>query len=413
MNKFYANINGTTEGPFTLEDLKSMASSCRISHDTYVIVEGSQEWMNASAINELFPLSPSHLELENTTKPLSTPANSFVNDCKILASDDSFDGKTSIQMASDMITERLGLDKIEGFSLKTFFSEVFGKHDPNEVENLFTVGSILTTPRLQPCMSKLPSPWLFFRVLVATILVYLVFLLSWNTFNNIHVIPGLIIVGSFAVPLSVLILFFEINTPRNVSIVRLIKLVVMGGALSILMSLLLFEITPLLGIFGASAAGIIEEVGKLATVVFVMRMLPMNRYPYLINALLFGASVGTGFAAFESAGYALRIGLEDTDAMLDNITFRGVLSPFAHIVWTAIAAAAYWRARKTLRSMSDTIKSKTFWALFCVPVVLHFVWNLPFAGVFYIKFWILGFIAWVVIFSLVQTSLNEIKEATS
>jgi RsiW-degrading membrane proteinase PrsW (M82 family) len=409
---FFAHINGTNEGPFSADELKNLIKQKRIFRSTYIIQDGSEEWMVAGEMAELFPLPPKLPDLPAIANLPPAPLGSIAIEAGGPSLPPVPIAKPSLQTATDLITEKLGLDRLEGFSLKSFFSEVFGKHDPNEVENLFTVGSILTTPKLQACMAKLPSPWLFFRVLVATIFVYLVFLMSWNMFQNVHVIPGLIIVGSFAVPLSVLILFFEINTPRNVSIVRLIKLVVMGGALSILLSLFLFEVTPFLGIFGASAAGIVEEAGKLATVLFVMRMLPMNRYPYLINALLFGAAVGTGFAAFESAGYALRIGLEDIQLMLDNITLRGVLSPFAHIVWTAIATAAYWRARKTHTTVSSALKSKTFLALFSVPVVLHFVWNMPFDGVFWIKYWVLGFIAWVVIFSLVQTSLKEIKQAT-
>lgn len=319
----------------------------------------------------------------------------------------------NFQDASDLITSKLGLEKIEGFSLASFFSEVFKKHDPNEVENLFTVGSMLTTPSLHKSMGELPSPWLFFRVLVGAIIVYSLFLISWHEYKNINVIPGLIIVGSFAVPFSVLILFYEINTPKNVSIVKVIQLLVSGGALSILISLLLFEVTPFFGIFGAPAAGLIEEVGKLLTVLLALRLISIERYKYRINALLFGAAVGAGFAAFESAGYALRIGLSNAQAMLDNITLRGAMSPFAHIVWTAIATSAYWIARKDHPDFISTIKSRKFLLLFSVPVGLHFLWNTNFEGPFLIKFWILGFIAWVVVISLIQSALKEIDEMAS
>ncbi len=289
---------------------------------------------------------------------------------------------------------------------------MFSKHEPDEVENLFTVGSSLTTPQLHPNMANLPSPWLFFRVLVGAVAIYFLFWLLWDNFRNLNVIPGLIIVGSFAVPFAILVLFYEINTPRNVSIVKVIQLLILGGALSILFSLFLFEITPMLGFFGASAAGFVEEVGKLATVLFAMRFIPMKRYPYRLNALLFGAAVGAGFAAFESAGYALRIGLMNADEMLDNITLRGAMSPFAHIVWTAIASTAYWIARKDNTDFQSTISSKKFLTLFSASVALHFVWNLPFEGPFMIKFWILGFVAWVIIFSLIQSGLKEIAELT-
>jgi RsiW-degrading membrane proteinase PrsW (M82 family) len=317
---------------------------------------------------------------------------------------------SKVRSASDTITAKLGLDTIEGFSLRSFFSQVFSKHDPEAIESMFTVGSRETTPTLNSKMGELPNPWIFFRVLVGAVAVYLLFLMSWNQFGNVNVIPGLIMAGSFAVPFSVLILFFEINTPRNVSLVRLMELVVAGGALSLLISLVLYDKLDFLGVFGASAAGIIEEIGKLAAVLFAMRLLPMSRYPYRINALLFGAAVGTGFAAFESAGYALRIGLNDSSAMLDNITLRGAMSPFGHIVWTAIATSAYWRARQENKDFASTVQSRRFLVLFAAPVALHFIWDMPFDGSFMVKFWMLGFVAWVIIFSLIQSALKEISE---
>jgi len=75
-------------------------------------------------------------------------------------------GSYGFQNASDLITSRLGLESIQGFSLSSFFSEVFRRHDPAEVENLFTVGSSITTPALHKSMAQLPSPWLFFVCLL-------------------------------------------------------------------------------------------------------------------------------------------------------------------------------------------------------------------------------------------------------
>lgn len=319
----------------------------------------------------------------------------------------------SIQSASDRITGKLGLEKIEGFSLKTFFSEAFRRHDPDEVERLLSVGTSETTPMPNAAMGVMPNPWIFFRVLSGTVIAYLIFLYAWNTYGNLNLVPGLIIIGSFAMPFSILILFFELNTPKNISIIKIIQLVVVSGAISLLLSLFLFEVTPLLGYFGASSAGFFEEIGKLAALLVVMRTGKNNRYKYRLNALLLGAAVGTGFAAFESAGYALRIGLEDSDAMLANIQLRGALSPFAHIVWTAIAASAFWIARPHHKDMWDTVKSPQFLKIFLIPVVLHFVWNLPFQGPFMVKSIILGFVAWVVIISLVQSGLREISESVA
>jgi RsiW-degrading membrane proteinase PrsW (M82 family) len=318
----------------------------------------------------------------------------------------------SIQGASNKITDKLGLDKIEGFSIHSFFSETFRHHESDEVERLLSVGTLDTTPLLSPEMGVMPNPWIFFRVLCGTVIVYLIFLFGWNRFENINLIPGLIIVGSFAVPFSVIILFFELNTPKNISIVRLVQLVMVGGAMSILLSLFIFEFSSFLGVFGDSAAGFVEEIGKLAAVIFVMKTVNSERYKYRLNALLIGAAIGAGFAAFESAGYALRIGILDTNEMLANIQIRGVMSPFAHVAWTAIATSAFWIVRSKFKTTWEALQSPEFIKLFAVPVMLHFVWNLPFEGPFMIKFIVLGFTAWVIIFSLVQSGLKEVYDET-
>ena len=40
-------------------------------------------------------------------------------------------------------------------------------------------------------------------------------------------------IGSFVVPFSVVVLFFELNTPRNVSVYQVGKMLLLGGALSL------------------------------------------------------------------------------------------------------------------------------------------------------------------------------------
>jgi hypothetical protein len=55
MLKFFANINGTNEGPFTLEELKDLSSKKKITPKTIVTIEGTEEWVAAKAIEGLFP----------------------------------------------------------------------------------------------------------------------------------------------------------------------------------------------------------------------------------------------------------------------------------------------------------------------------------------------------------------------
>ncbi len=313
---------------------------------------------------------------------------------------------------SGHLTSFAGVEKLEGFSLKDMFSEVFRKHSREEIEEYFTVGTPSTTPSIETIDTTWPKPWVFFKTFLGALVVYILFLSAWNEFGNVNLIPGLIMVGSFAVPIATLIFFVEMNARRNVSLYQVIRLLFMGGILSLILSLLLFQLTSSmrLGWLGASVAGLAEEPGKLLALLTVTGV---PKYRYKLNGLLFGAAVGTGFAAFESAGYALRVGLHDTDMMKDTIMVRGMLSPFAHIAWTAMCGAALWRVKGSGKFSLSMLKDVRFLKVFAVAVVLHMLWNSPLHLPFYGKYAILGVAAWIIILGLIQEGLKELRQEKS
>jgi RsiW-degrading membrane proteinase PrsW (M82 family) len=252
---------------------------------------------------------------------------------------------------------------------------------------------------------------MFMRALFFAALLYGGFHFLWNFFHNENLLPGLILTGSFAVPIATLVFFFEMNVPRNVSLYQILKLVLLGGLASLAISLLLFRLTSLHSVFGASSAGIVEEAGKLLALVWLAGRNNNERYRFTLNGLLFGAAVGTGFAAFESAGYAFRAGLhEGLDAMFENIVLRGVLAPAGHIVWTALAGAALWKVKRDRSFAWDMLSEASFLRVLALAAGLHFIWNLPFELPFYGKFIVLGFVAWTATLAFIQHGLREIRQ---
>ncbi len=316
------------------------------------------------------------------------------------------DGDTSWNAKLSRIA---GVEKLEGFSLLALFSEVFSRHSQEEKENFFTVGTSKTIPPLREVDPSWPRPWIFFRMFTLSIIVFLLFWWSFVEFENLNLMPGLIFMGSFAIPFSTLIFFMEVNVVRNVSLYQVNKSLFVGGILSLIASLFLFRWTDgMKDLLGPSVAGIVEEVGKFMTVLFLAAN--SKRYTYTLNGLLLGAAVGTGFAVFETAGYALNAGLRDIDDMVTVLVVRGLLSPFCHIVWTAIAATAFWRVKETSKFSFGMLINPKFLRLFTVPVVLHMVWNSPLQIPFFGKYIILGIVAWSIVFSLVQEGLREVRE---
>jgi hypothetical protein len=190
--------------------------------------------------------------------------------------------QNAIENLKSRLNQMAGTENLEGFSLKDMFSEVFKRRTPQELEDYFIVGTSRTTPRIQDVETGWPKPWFFFRVLVFVLGLYLGLDFAAEQFNNAKVLPGMLIMGSLAVPFATVILFFELNAPRNVPFHRVLMLVCFGGVVSLIIALFGFSVSGL-GWLGASSAGIIEEIGKLLTVALLMRN---TKQKYILNGLL-------------------------------------------------------------------------------------------------------------------------------
>ena len=213
-----------------------------------------------------------------------------------------------------MITENL--DKLTGaksesyVTFKDLFKNTFKKHSQEDLDDVFVCGSAKTTPRLQDINPHNVSAWVYLKMFIFFLIAYIPLRIGYISYGNTNFLPGLIIIGAFAMPVTVLIFFFEINVFRNVPFYKVMQDFIWGGALSLIFAILLFSLnlnTDISTFIGALMVGVIEEVAKAVIVaIFLFRD---NKCKYILNGLLIGAAVGAGFAAFETAGYILRYGL--------------------------------------------------------------------------------------------------------
>jgi hypothetical protein len=68
---------------------------------------------------------------------------------------------TVLQSIASRLSSLASTDKLEGFSLSTFFSEVFKKRSKEEIDDYFVVGTRGTTPRLEDVLLFGPNPGSF------------------------------------------------------------------------------------------------------------------------------------------------------------------------------------------------------------------------------------------------------------
>lgn len=296
--------------------------------------------------------------------------------------------------------------------MASFFNEMFRKHTSEDAEILFISGTPYTTPELDEKKDFTPHPWLFLRILTVVFFLYIGFYIGLFILDNVKFLPGLILFGAFLVPVSILIFFWELNVPRNISIYKVVIFFLVGGLVSLLYSVLLYIFVD--GNANSLMTGFIEETAKLLTIlIFVSK----SRYKYILNGLLIGAAVGAGFSAFESSGYILVIALQSgVKTMLQTIFWRAILAPGGHIAWAGLMGAAVILVKKNNVYRFRYLFQIKFLSIYFTVILLHTLWdtnlpqpflqNIPIYPILYML------ISWILLFCIIKKGIKQVSEIT-
>ena len=303
------------------------------------------------------------------------------------------------------------------------FSGVFKKHTQKEADELFICGTSLTTPDVKDISKEWPKPWLFSRIFIYLMIASV--LLAFLVFNmgNYLAVPGLMFVSSLVGPVTAVVFFFETNSPRNISIFQVTKVLVIGGLMSLIVTLILGNYVHLeFTLIGAFGIGLVEELGKAIIVaLFINRIIANNRKHYILNGLLIGSAVGAGFDIFETAGYVFCAFLDSIQVdigylvyygksiqdMTSTIIIRGLTSLSGHVVWAAISGAALCVVSSEEPVSLKSFTSVPFIGAFIVPVTLHALWDWQVGGD--LKLLILSIIPWFIVFIYINRGIKEIN----
>lgn len=319
--------------------------------------------------------------------------------------------------ANNIITENL--DKITGVksesyvTFKDLFKGAFKKHKTEELDDIFVCGTKVTTPDVKDINPQSAGAWVYLRIFIFFLIAYIPVRIGYITYENANFLPALIMLGAFAMPVTVLIFFFEINIFKNIPFYRVVEYFILGGSLSLITAILFFELdlnTDISTYTGALMVGLIEEAAK-ATIVALF-LFRDKKCKYILNGLLIGAAVGAGFAAFETAGYILRYGMNyGVATMLGTIKVRGFLAPGGHVAWAAIEGAALMLVKGFDKLEKKHLNDKRFLLICLIPIVLHGIWDMPINLPFYGVPIIMTVLAWIVIIYFINLGLKQVDEA--
>lgn len=303
------------------------------------------------------------------------------------------------------------------FSFKQCREDLLLQHPPGEFGELFVCGTKETKPHILEIDTRIAFPWRSAMLTITLIFISMIILfiehISRVGIGNFKTFMGLIMVGSIATPLGLLCGIVEMNIKRNVAWIFILWLVLIGGFISILFTI----VNPIWGIFGpiigSAIAGPIEESTKLITVLLLVNK--KKRDGQILRGLIYGAAVAAGFSIIESIGYAFESLLSGKsslqyEAAIGTMSMRAIYNLFGgHIAYTALSTGALWMCMKG-GSLRSALKRPLFIMCFILSMFIHALWNFSFDASMGQITLIFPIIAWVPIIWLIKKGVEQIRQ---
>jgi RsiW-degrading membrane proteinase PrsW (M82 family) len=201
--------------------------------------------------------------------------------------------------------------------------------------------------------------------------------------GNPNFVPALILLGAAVVPASFVTFIAGRRLVFAVSSGTVMVTALVGGVIGVVTAgVLEYSTLRRLGALPMVGVGLIEEFAKLIVPAALLLVVRHNRHP--ADGLLLGVACGAGFAVLETMGYAFVVLIQSRGnlTVVDDVLFvRGLLSPAAHMAWTALAAAALWRAAAEHWHSAAVAR---FLGTYVLVVALHTAWDLAGSTVTYL-----------------------------
>ena len=215
---------------------------------------------------------------------------------------------------------------------------------------------------------------LWWAALLAGALLWIAVAVAIALTDNTILVPNLILLGTFLVPVCTVL--FVLARPREAHLsVEVLMLGFLAGGTTGVILTGTTEVYVLPDAVGRNAlVGLIEEGGK-GLILLAVASLVRPRVPR--DGMVLGATVGAGFAAFESAGYALGAMIQYSDDhpllnVLQTEASRAILAPFGHITWTALLGGAIFASAWATGHFR--LDRRVLWTFLGV-VALHGLWD--------------------------------------
>lgn len=329
-------------------------------------------------------------------------------------------------MANTEFYDRIRTDA-DRITWKDIFSEFRIKHTKKDMEYALLAGTSLDTATDLTMLQKWRKPWLFYPLLIGgAVLIGIIYLLVFGCiclFGVSHIAAInliFVMIPPLIVPLVLMVFFWELNVPRNISIYQMLGYFFVGGMLSLVITLVVGIVAPA---GKAAYAPFSEEPGKLAASLLFLSLFAKKRQGkvYGITGLVIGAAVGAGFGGFESAQYAYNvvdwsvvggffIWQEAFEAIIQSEIIRGILALGGHTLFCAPYTAAVALHMKGAKFDKECFLNKDFAITFGCSFAMHFIWNSD-LGLGYLQYIVVIAVLWFSTLYITRKCFRQVVEA--
>lgn len=259
-------------------------------------------------------------------------------------------------------------------------------HSHKEREQILQTGTAGHQAMAPDLYQGWQRPWYFWRALklgLAIIAACFAMVYACQLMLNVTMqvsLEMLFLIPPMVIPLVLMIFFWELNVPRNLTIWEILAYFLVGTILSMGCNALMFV---LVGSEGGSMAALREEPAKLlAGLMLIYYCSSKGKKIYGLTGLVIGAAVGSGFSAFETISYGLHY---DLDTVMMRVCFAVVGHTLYSCSYLAAAALHTTGGKITFQSFCNqdflltfgcSVFCHAFWNASGVPLLLKFVLTL-------------------------------------
>ena len=219
-------------------------------------------------------------------------------------------------------------------------------------------------------------PWLYVRLFFILFILFTLNTLVLRFTGNTLYVPTVTMLAGITFTLPFMVLLYELYQKRDLSVLKLFGILVIGGTVASLLTQLGYAFIEVKDSWlTALITGVVEEISKAAVAIAAILVM-RNKNSYA--CFLIAAAVGAGFSIIEDTGYIFyysNMAAAEYGDIRDTVYLfldRGFSSLCTHVLWTGIIGWAFGFSKGKYKPL--------FIFLLGYSILLHALWNLPLEG---------------------------------